>query len=95
MAIFIAPKATLKVTPIAIPEATQKTRSSIVVLNISPIVALKVAPKPALKLKSIRALKSRIVAKPKLAGVTKYKGKTTKLYTSYIYSAKALTIRSR
>ena len=34
------------------------------------------------------------MAKPKLAGVIKYKDKTTKLYTFYIYSIKALIIRS-
>ena len=64
-------------------------------LNISLIIAFKVALKSALKFKSIRALKSRIVVKSKPAEVTKYKDKITKLYTSYIYSIKALAIRGR
>ena len=95
MAIFIASKAALKVTPMAAPKATQKTRSSIMILNISPIVISKVALKPALKSKFIRALKFRIVVKPKPAEVTKYKDKTTKLYTSCTRSIKALVIRGR
>ena len=57
------------------------------------MAALKVALKPTLKLKSIRVLKFRIVAKPKPARVIKYKDKTIKLYTFYIYSAKAPAIR--
>ena len=65
------------------------------ILNISFIVAFKVALKPALKSKLIRALKLRAVAKPKPAGVTKYKDKTIKLYIFYIYSVKAPAIRSR
>ena len=63
------------------------------ILKISPAAALKIALKPTLKSKSIKALKSRAAAKPKLARVIKYKGKTTKLYTFYIYSIKALAIR--
>ena len=93
MAIFIAPKAILKVTPITAPEVTQKTRSSTAILNISPTVAPKVALKPVPKPKPIRALKSRIVAKPKPAKVTKYKNKTTKPYIFYIYNIKAPAIR--
>ena len=53
------------------------------------------ALKPALKSKFIRALKSRAVAKSKLAGITKYKDKTTKLYTFYTHSIKAPAIRGR
>ena len=64
-------------------------------LNISSIVASKVALKSALKFKLIKALKSRVVAKPKLARVIKYKGKTIKLYASYTYSVKALVIKSK
>ena len=63
------------------------------VLNISLIVALKIALKPAPKPKSIKALKPRAVAKPKLAGVIKYKDKTIKLYTFYIYNIKAPAIK--
>ena len=59
------------------------------------MVAFEVALKPALKSKSIKTLKSRIVIKSKPAEVIKYKDKTTKLYTSYIYSVKALVIRGR
>ena len=51
------------------------------------------ALKPALKPKFIRALKSRAVIKSKLIKVTKYKDKTTKLYTSYTRSVKALVIK--
>ena len=51
------------------------------------------ALKPTLKSKFIRTLKSRIAAKPKLAGVIKYKDKIIKLYIFYIYSVKALVIR--
>ena len=65
------------------------------VLNISPVVAPKVALKPALKLKFIKALKSRAVIKSKPAGVTKYKDKIIKLYTSCTCSVKAPIIRSR
>ena len=64
-------------------------------LNLSSAAASKVALKPALKFKPIRALKSKIVAKPKLAKVIKYKDKIIKLYTSCIYSVKAPVIRSR
>ena len=59
------------------------------------MAALKVALKPAPKPKFIRALKSRTAAKSKPAKVTKYKDKTTKLYTSCTYSIKAPIIRSR
>ena len=51
------------------------------------------ALKPTLKSKLIRALKSKIVVKPKLARITKYKNKIIKLYTFYTYSIKALIIR--
>ena len=51
------------------------------------------ALKPALKLKPIRALKSRVVVKSKLAEVTKYKDKTTKLYIFYTYNIKAPAIK--
>ena len=64
------------------------------VLNISPAVAPKVALKPTLKFKFIKVLKPRVAAKPKPAGVTKYKDKIIKLYTFCTYSAKALVIRS-
>ena len=47
------------------------------------------------KSKFIRALKSRIVAKPKLAEIIKYKNKTTKLYIFYTCNIKALVIRGR
>ena len=93
-AIFIAPKAALKVTLIAAPKVIWKIRSSIVALNISSIIASKIALKPILKPKFIRALKSRVVIKSKLARIIKYKDKTTKLYTSYTYSAKAPAIRN-
>ena len=63
------------------------------ILNLSSIVTPKVALKPALKSKFIRALKSRAATKPKPAKITKYKDKTIKLYTSYIYSIKAPAIR--
>ena len=56
-------------------------------------MALKVALKPASKFKFIKALKSRAAAKPKPAGVTKYKDKTIKLYTSYTCSIKAPVIK--
>ena len=51
------------------------------------------ALKSTLKPKSVRALKSRIVVKSKPAKVTKYKDKTTKLYTSRTYNIKALATR--
>ena len=65
------------------------------VLRISSIAAPKVTLKSTLKFKSIKALKPRVAAKPKLIKVIKYKDKTTKLYTSYIYNIKTLAIRSR
>ena len=64
------------------------------ILNINSIVNPKVALKPALKPKFIRALKSRAAAKPKPAGVTKYKDKTIKLYTSCTCNIKAPAIKS-
>ena len=79
----------------AAPKATWKTRSFIIALNISLVVASKVALKPVPKFKLVRALKSRAVVKSKPAKITKYKDKTTKLYTSYTYNIKALIIRNR
>ena len=64
-------------------------------LNLNLAAAPKVALKPTPKPKSIRALKFKAVIKSKPAEVTKYKDKTIKLYTSYIYSIKALAIRSK
>ena len=53
------------------------------------------ALKPTLKPKSIKALKSRAVIKSKLAKIIKYKDKTIKLYTFYIYNIKAPAIKGR
>ena len=65
------------------------------VLNISSIAALKIVLKPTLKSKPVRALKSRVVVKSKPARVIKYKGKITKLYTSYTYNVKAPAIKNK
>ena len=62
-------------------------------LNISSIAALKIILKPTLKSKSVKALKFRTVVKSKPAKIIKYKDKTIKLYTFYIYSIKALAIK--
>ena len=64
-------------------------------LNINSIITFKVALKPIPKPRSIRILKFRIIIKFKPAEVTKYKDKTTKLYTSRTYNIKAPVIRNR
>ena len=51
------------------------------------------ALKSTLKFKPARALKSKVIVKSKLAKIIKYKDKTIKLYTFYIYNIKALVIK--